>query len=106
MSETAGAWVFIGLLFWGVSGFIAGNIAKAKGRDQSGWFLAGLLLGPLGIVLAAIASPDQGVLDQEALRRGELRACPGCQELIKAEATKCRYCGGEVTPVPVEKTES
>ena len=106
MTETAVAWVFVGLLFWGGSGFIAGNIAKAKGRDQAGWFLVGLLLGPLGIIFAALASPDQQMLDRMALNRGELRACPGCQELIKAKATKCRYCGDEVTPVTVEKTES
>ena len=43
---------------------ISGNIVKDKGRDQFGWFLAGLLLGPIGVVLASIASPDQKMLDQ------------------------------------------
>lgn len=62
---------------------ISGNIVKDKGRDQSGWFLAGLLPGPIGVVLASIASLDQKMLDQMALNRGERRACPGCQEVIK-----------------------
>ena len=31
--------------------------------------------------------------DEEALDRGELRKCPSCAELVKAEAIKCRHCG-------------
>ena len=64
---------------------ISGNIVKDKGRDQSGWFLAGFLLGPIGVVLASIASLDQKMLDQMALNRGERRACPECQEVIKRQ---------------------
>lgn len=92
--------IVLGLLFWGACGFIAGNLAKAKGRDQSGWFLGGFILGPIGVALAAIASPDQAAVDQRALDRGEVRACPDCQELIKAAASKCHYCGGAVDPLP------
>lgn len=92
--------IVLGLLFWGACGLIAGNIAKDKGRDPAGWAAGGLILGPIGVALAAIASPEQEVLDRVALNRGELRKCPGCQELIKAAATKCRYCGDAVEPVP------
>ncbi len=92
--------VLFGLLFWGICGFISGNIAKDKGRDQAGWFLGGLILGPIGVVLAAIASPDQQMVERVAFNRGELRKCPSCQELIKSAATKCRYCGDKVDPLP------
>ena len=35
------------------SAFLAGNVASDKGHDGTLWFLAGLLLGPLGLIAAA-----------------------------------------------------
>lgn len=97
--------IVLGLIFWGVCGVVSGIIAQGKGRDPAGWFLGGLILGPIGVALVAIAGPDQQMLERMALNRGELRKCPDCQELIKAAATKCRYCGGTVEPLPESETQ-
>ena len=35
------------------SAFLAGNVASDKGHNGTLWFLAGLLLGPLGLIAAA-----------------------------------------------------
>ena len=44
----------------------AGKVAASKGRSIGGWALAGLLLGPLGL-LAACGAGDR--IQQDALRK-------------------------------------
>jgi len=43
------------VLVWTVSGGFAGLIAQGKGRSAGPWTLAGLLLGPIGLLWAAWA---------------------------------------------------
>ncbi len=46
-----------GLIFvWALCGAAAAMIASGKGRSGCGWFVLGFLLGPFGILFAAIAS--------------------------------------------------
>lgn len=42
---------------WVVCGVIAGSMAQRKGLAGCGYFLAGFLLGPLGILIAAVSTP-------------------------------------------------
>ena len=50
---------FIALLLFGmICAFAAQTVAEAKGWSSSNWFIAGLLLGPIG-VLAAAGMPDR-----------------------------------------------
>ena len=65
----------------------ASVIAYSKGRNSLGWFLAGLLIGPFSLVVAALGPvPREGVFSR----------CHACGEIVRAEASICRYCGREV----------
>jgi hypothetical protein len=87
------------LPFWILCGFIACVIASGKGRSGFGWFLLGILFGPLALLAVAVASPDRSSKERAGLRNKTLRACPQCAETIKAEAVKCRFCGANVDPL-------
>lgn len=38
------------VVIWLLCGMIAGSIASARGQGFAGWFLVGILLGPLGVL--------------------------------------------------------
>ena len=81
------------LILWVVFGVIAGIIASGKGRSGCGGFALGFLLGPFGIIWALLMKTDQAKVDNKAIKSGEMKKCPACAELVRAEATKCRHCG-------------
>jgi hypothetical protein len=72
--------VFVVALVFGV---VSSIIAYSKGRNSLGWFLAGLLIGPFALVVSAMPP---------VVRDGQFKRCPGCAEVIRAEANRCRYC--------------
>lgn len=77
---------------WIVCGLAAGSIYRNKGRSYAAAFLAGLVLGPIALILAAITPADRAGQERLALAGGS-KKCPACAELVKAEATVCRFCG-------------
>ena len=72
--------------FWVVTlvfGLIASVIAHSKGRNSLGWFAAGMLVGPFGLVVALLPP---------VAREGMFVTCPSCREVIRDDAATCRYC--------------
>jgi hypothetical protein len=87
---------FIFLLFCVLfCGVISAMVARGKGRSGCGWFVIGVLLGPLGLIASFVIGADKEGLERKQLRSGKLVKCPQCAELIKAEAKVCRHCGAK-----------
>ncbi len=71
---------WIGL--WLVCGIVGAVIGAGKGEGCFG-FIIGVMLGPLGILLAVFS-------------KGDRVACPYCKELIHKDAVVCSHCQREI----------
>jgi hypothetical protein len=87
---------FMWVVFWASCSILCSVIANKKGRDEAGWFLLGVLIGPFAILFALAAREDKQLLENRQLRTGRVRKCPFCAELIKREAVVCRHCGNDM----------
>lgn len=85
----------IAIYFWLAFGVITAVVAFNKGRSVVGWFVIGALFGPFGLLASVFVSTEVKALEERKVGSGELKKCPDCAELVKAEAKVCKHCGAK-----------
>jgi len=83
-------------VIWLICGVVSAIVATNKGRSGCGWFATGVLLGPLGFILALVVPKNEPRVEQRSIRSGESKKCPFCAELVKREALVCKHCGRDL----------
>jgi hypothetical protein len=84
------------LVFAVLIGLIPAAIAKGKGRSFGLWWFYGAMLFIVALPHALLIKADTSALESERLADGSEKRCPSCAELIKREASVCRFCGRDV----------
>jgi len=96
------------ILIWLAMASVSAYIAGEKGRSIGGWFLLGLLLPLLSIILLIVLPPLKyseatGRMEPEGVSAaGKYRKCPFCAEMVLKEAIKCKHCQSDITAEPKE----
>ncbi|MCF8245675.1 MAG: zinc ribbon domain-containing protein [Saprospiraceae bacterium] len=73
-------WIIICAVF----GIVGSILAQKKGRSQILWFILCAIV-PL-LVIAILLLPAIAAA-------GFTKKCPHCAEIVKEDATMCKYCG-------------
>lgn len=95
---------------WPACALLAAFVGMQKGRSGLGWFLMGLMAGPVALLVAMAMGENWRQLDLDALEDGKRKRCPYCDEIIRKKAAVCRYCARDVPlaepTAPVEAAAS
>lgn len=93
-----------------ICAFLSYFLAKGKGRDPVPMFLCGLFLGPIGVIIAAVAPANPASrqqpgppIDFEQFLDRQTKKCPRCAEWVKFQAKVCRFCQNEFDQGEIEK---
>lgn len=96
-------WIIPIVIYSIVCSVITSAVAESRGRDSTGWSYIGFLLGVFGLILVLALPKDTVMMEKISISSGCMRKCPHCAELVKPEATICRYCNRELPPITYPK---
>jgi hypothetical protein len=71
------------VLVWIICGACCPLVSHRKGRPVIVGLLAGLFLGPLGLIVVALTPPNWAIVCR----------CPACRQINERFHPRCRACG-------------
>ena len=83
-----------------ISGGLSAYLAEQKGYSTGAWFFLGFLFGVVGLI-ACVGLPSANE-SRDVYNRDEslVKRCPRCAELVRIEASVCRFCQHEFDDRP------
>jgi len=89
-------WTYAVVLWVALAGLL-GEWQRRNGGSFIAGALTSMIFSPLiAVIIIATMRPNKAVIEKRQITGGGMKKCPACAELIKAEATKCRFCGEKV----------
>ena len=71
------------LIIWLLFGVLTAVAANSRGRDPTGWFFIGVLLGPFGLILVLVMKPNSEDLPQHSNTVSKSKDDPAVLALIE-----------------------